>query len=208
MPRIRSVKPQFWSDEKIGKLSVEARCLFIGIWNFADDEGILQWTPTYLRSCVFPHDNYIIEDITDMMDQLVKLKLMRVYKSRKGDNFAQVANFCHHQSPNNPKPSTLPRPRRRTNDRNLDIKSYHNETVLEPNKNNSHSAKDKGIRNKDKGIRNNPLIVPPKGGRGLRYVLQNTINKEKINVRADNNIEAINQTPWPMDETIVFQRPK
>lgn len=60
-------------------------------------------------------------------------------------------------------------------------------------------------RDKDK---DNPSIIPPKGGRKLRYVLQNTITKEKINIRADNPVEAMNQTPWPMDETLVYQRPK
>lgn len=56
--------------------------------------------------------------------------------------------------------------------------------------------------------KDNPPIVPPEGGRKLRYILENRTTKEKINVRADNNVDARNQTPWPMDETLVYQRPK
>lgn len=40
MARIRSIKPQFWSDVKIANLKNKlAGYFFIGLWNFADDEG-------------------------------------------------------------------------------------------------------------------------------------------------------------------------
>ena len=39
MARIRTVKPDIWTDEKFVELSPLARLLFIGLWNFADDEG-------------------------------------------------------------------------------------------------------------------------------------------------------------------------
>ena len=32
MPRIRTIKPEFWTDEKIIELSLPARLLFIGLW--------------------------------------------------------------------------------------------------------------------------------------------------------------------------------
>ena len=39
MARIRTIKPEFWTDEKVVTLPFEARLLFIGMWNFCDDEG-------------------------------------------------------------------------------------------------------------------------------------------------------------------------
>lgn len=40
MARIRSIKPEFWRDDKIADLPNRLAALFfIGIWNFADDEG-------------------------------------------------------------------------------------------------------------------------------------------------------------------------
>ncbi len=39
MARIRSIKPDFWADGKIGKLSDGCALFFIGLWNFCDDEG-------------------------------------------------------------------------------------------------------------------------------------------------------------------------
>ncbi len=41
MARIRTIKPEFWEDEKIGKLPIPCR-LFIGCWNFADDFGVIK----------------------------------------------------------------------------------------------------------------------------------------------------------------------
>lgn len=39
MARIRSVKPELWSDKKIAGLSHGCALFFIGMWNFCDDEG-------------------------------------------------------------------------------------------------------------------------------------------------------------------------
>lgn len=39
MARIRTIKPEFWSDEKIAQLSEPCALFFIGLWNFCDDEG-------------------------------------------------------------------------------------------------------------------------------------------------------------------------
>ena len=40
--RNRMIKKEFWTDDKILDLDPVARLLFIGIWNFSDDEGILK----------------------------------------------------------------------------------------------------------------------------------------------------------------------
>jgi len=39
MPRIRTVKPEFWTDGAMLRLSDSCRLFFIGLWNFCDDEG-------------------------------------------------------------------------------------------------------------------------------------------------------------------------
>jgi len=56
MARIRTIKPQFWTDEKIGNLPMGARLLFIGLWNLADDEGIVLWNAAYIKGQLFPYD--------------------------------------------------------------------------------------------------------------------------------------------------------
>ncbi len=49
MLRIRSIKPEFWRDEKIAKLKNKlAGYFFIGLWNVADDEGKFKLDPKSL----------------------------------------------------------------------------------------------------------------------------------------------------------------
>lgn len=42
MARIRSIKPEFWSDVKIANLPKATALFFIALWNFADDQGIIE----------------------------------------------------------------------------------------------------------------------------------------------------------------------
>lgn len=47
--RIRSIKPEFWRDEKIATLKNKlAGYFFIGLWNVADDEGKFPFNPKAL----------------------------------------------------------------------------------------------------------------------------------------------------------------
>lgn len=49
MARIRSIKPEFWRDEKIATLQNKlAGYFFIGLWNVADDEGKFPFSPKSL----------------------------------------------------------------------------------------------------------------------------------------------------------------
>ncbi|MCS5946284.1 hypothetical protein LNP25_19480 [Klebsiella variicola subsp. variicola] len=53
MARIRTVKPEFWTDEKVVECSIPARLLFIGLFNFANDMGCLERSPKRLKMQIF-----------------------------------------------------------------------------------------------------------------------------------------------------------
>jgi len=57
MARIRTIKPMFWTNESLVELPYEYRLLFIGLWNFADDEGFLENRPKQIKLQVFPGDD-------------------------------------------------------------------------------------------------------------------------------------------------------
>jgi hypothetical protein len=38
--RIRSIKPEFWRSSDISRLEIEDRLLFIGLWQYVDDNGV------------------------------------------------------------------------------------------------------------------------------------------------------------------------
>ena len=55
MARIRTIKPEFWTDSKTGTMPESAKCLFIGMLNHCDDFGVLEWLPVEWRAKIFPY---------------------------------------------------------------------------------------------------------------------------------------------------------
>lgn len=68
MSRIRSVKPEFWTDPAVTSCSPLARLLFVGSWNHADDY------PERLRLQVLPADPHV--DAHELIEELVQAKLL------------------------------------------------------------------------------------------------------------------------------------
>jgi hypothetical protein len=57
MPRIRSIKPEFFDSPGTRKASPLARLLYIAMWCWADDWGIGDANPRRLLGFAFPHDD-------------------------------------------------------------------------------------------------------------------------------------------------------
>ena len=55
MARIRTVKPEFWTDSKTGTLSDRAKILFLGILNFCDDYGVIENDAGALKARILPY---------------------------------------------------------------------------------------------------------------------------------------------------------
>lgn len=103
MARNRMIKVEFWSDEKIGNLSFEARLLFIGMWTFADDEGKINGNPSYLKSNIFPYDGL---DINLFLKELEDNLLICGYLVRK-NSYYFIHNFLKHQKIDKPNKNNL-----------------------------------------------------------------------------------------------------
>lgn len=112
MARIRTIKPEFWTDDLIGSLSREQRLLFIASWNLADDEGLLRWSAPFLKGAVFPFDDDIsVKAVDTMMTALVSAGVLFSYVGgRSQQALAYIVNFHKHQKINRPSPSRLPPP--------------------------------------------------------------------------------------------------
>lgn len=77
MARIRTIKPEFWEDEKIGKLPIPCRLFFIGCWNFADDFGVIKGNAALLKSQIFPYDeNLRVSEIKKWIGALVDARML------------------------------------------------------------------------------------------------------------------------------------
>lgn len=106
MARIRTVKPDFWTDEKIVELSAFARLLFIGLWNFADDDGRMVYSPKRIKMQIFPADTL---DISELFGELRRESLIAIYTVDNVE-YLQVTNFTEHQKIDKRTASRLPPP--------------------------------------------------------------------------------------------------
>ncbi|HAT1987401.1 TPA: hypothetical protein JBA32_03880 [Legionella pneumophila] len=79
MPRNRMIKSEYWTSEQVLSCSIHARLLFIGLWNFSDDNGVHQASYLRLKAEVFPADNFTIEEIKQWVGELIYNGLLREY---------------------------------------------------------------------------------------------------------------------------------
>lgn len=97
MARIRTIKPEFWEDEKIGKLPIPCRLFFIGCWNFADDFGVIKGNVALLKSQIFPYDeNLRVSEIKKWIDALVDARML-VPIIHAEESYYFIRTFRSHQ---------------------------------------------------------------------------------------------------------------
>jgi translation initiation factor IF-1 len=89
MPKIRGVKPDYWTDEDIVDLSIPARLLFIGLWNYACDNGHLQDKPKQIKMRVLPGDDI---NVSELLRELAEKK-----RIKRGGGWITVPNLGAHQ---------------------------------------------------------------------------------------------------------------
>ena len=97
MARIRSIKPEFWDDEHIASLPIECRLFYIGCWTFADDQGVFNANPSFLKSRIFPYDDDLkVSDVKEWLKKLEELKMIVPF-AYKRDRYYVVRTFADHQ---------------------------------------------------------------------------------------------------------------
>lgn len=104
MARIRSIKPDFWTDEKLTECSLSARLLFIGTWNFADDAGNLDRSAKQIKARIFPIDAI---DCEPLIQELIHQELLVEY-SVGGKKYLHIHGFAKHQIINRPSRPSCP----------------------------------------------------------------------------------------------------
>jgi hypothetical protein len=97
MPRIRSVKPEFWVSEQVNNCTIPARLQFIGLWNFSDDEGRHVASPRKLKCEVFPGDDDVtVANVRSWIDELRREGLVVEYDGGEHGRLWQITGW-HHQ---------------------------------------------------------------------------------------------------------------
>lgn len=107
MGRIRSIKPEFPHSESMGRVSREARLLFILLWTLADDSGRLRGTSRMLASLLYPYDNDAAKHIDTWVADLEREGCVVRY-TVDGSSYVQVCNWLKHQKIDKPSQSKIP----------------------------------------------------------------------------------------------------
>ena len=100
MARNRMIKKEFWTSEQIINLPIPARLLFIGMWNQADDSGILKNSALQLKAQIFPCDAEItLDKVKDYMNELLVQGLIVVNDTHE---LLRIKKWADHQKINRP----------------------------------------------------------------------------------------------------------
>lgn len=110
--RIRSIKPEFWRSADTADLNIFTRLLFVGLWNYVDDNGVGEDNLNLIRSDLFPRDP--IESVESLIqcglsELSLKAQIVRYRDVKNGRRYFKVENW-HHQKINRPTKSLKPLP--------------------------------------------------------------------------------------------------
>lgn len=103
MPRIRTVKPEFWSDEKLSPEPDHVRLVFLGMISMADDLGRLVDNDRQIDAFVFPAASD--GRLADTREALARLSgASRIIRgtTSSGQRIIQIANWERHQKVTHP----------------------------------------------------------------------------------------------------------
>lgn len=108
MARIRTIKPEFWSDEKLSVQDPITRLVFLGLISMADDAGRLIDNVKLLDGMLFPGTN---DTCREALEALAKLGRIVRYESASHQRLIQIAKWKEHQKVDKASKYVLPGPR-------------------------------------------------------------------------------------------------
>ncbi len=111
MSRIRTIKPEFFLDERLYDLERETglpiRVAYPGLWTQCDRAGRFEWRPRKLKVAILPYDDI---DFSRVLHALTTRGFVQKYTAN-GEDFGFIPGFLEHQVINNrEKESELPEP--------------------------------------------------------------------------------------------------
>jgi hypothetical protein len=112
MARIRSIRPEFWKSEAIACHDMFTRLVFIGLWNYVDDNGVGIDNWRLVAAELFPLEEDFATVSRNLRDSLASLadagRITRY--TVDGKNYFAVTNWDEHQKVDRPGKARYPRP--------------------------------------------------------------------------------------------------
>lgn len=135
MPRLRTVKPSFFTNDVLAEVPPLGRLLFAGLWCQADRAGRLEDRPRRLKAEVLPYDDC---DVDALLNELAARGFIVRY-AVSGTSYIAIPKFGAHQNPHIKEPaSTIPAPSEHATHLPISSAEHQTSTVPSPDK---HSAR-------------------------------------------------------------------
>jgi hypothetical protein len=143
MPRIRTIKPEFWQDEKMAAAPIIDRLVFLGLIGLADDCGRLLDNAKVLDAWIFSASDDTCSSSLDRLEHSGRIRRGITESSQK---VIQIVNWERHQKIDKPNlkgalpkikvynalPSDSPTPPRRLTDKASNHTNDHHTNDLRP----------------------------------------------------------------------------
>jgi hypothetical protein len=114
MPRIRSIKPEFWQDQKLSRLPAMTRLVYVCLWSMADDEGRIEADAETVWHFGFPREKP--EDIAKALRVLAEASRIVLYLGSNGSELISIPRWSFHQKIDKPTRSKIEAPPEVTTD--------------------------------------------------------------------------------------------
>jgi hypothetical protein len=94
MPRIRTIKPEFWQDEKLAPCDPLTRLVFLGLVSLADDAGRLLDNIRWIDAQLFMSTS---DTAHEALMRLSGMGRIRRGKTASGQHIIEIVNWSRHQ---------------------------------------------------------------------------------------------------------------
>lgn len=109
MPRIRSIKPDFFKSEDVSALPLRARLTWVGLWTQCDDHGRYKDSARLIKGDLWSLDDVSLRDIEEDLAVLEAERRIVRYEV-DGKRYLAVVNWHAHQAINRPGRAKHPAP--------------------------------------------------------------------------------------------------
>jgi hypothetical protein len=158
MARIRTIKPELWTDPEFVECSAMARILFVASLNFASDYGVLPDKPKQLKMQCLAGDSV---DIDALIGELIEHDFYIRRHAPDGAKVLVIRTFCAHQRVDKPQPGKWGNPHEWCNPP-LDVETFDADsqnipgTIPEPSQ-----REGKGREGKGSFLQSSDIITTP-----------------------------------------------
>lgn len=106
MARIRTIKPELFTDRKLARCSISARWTFAGLLTESDDKGRQRYSAAKLVGTLYEHDHFAPKKLHAWVLELEREGIVHFYEDKDGAILC-IPHFLKHQVVSKPSQSRL-----------------------------------------------------------------------------------------------------